>query len=206
MQQINHVVFDLGKVLVGFSYQQFLPLLRQHGATFKDIDDFAEQVALVRYELGQSSSTEFLQGINKLLSTPLPEAELHQHWCGIFSPIPQMLDLVRQLKSQRQIYLISNTGEIHWQYLCERFALKELFTDLFASFEVGIMKPAPEIYRLAEQRFGFKAEEAVFIDDRAENVAGALACGWQGIQHLSFGQTRAALLALEVNLPDDQDG
>jgi putative hydrolase of the HAD superfamily len=196
MQQINHIVFDLGKVLVNFSYQQFLPLLRQRGATFKDIDEFAEQVGLIEYELGRISTSEFLQGINALLSAPLPEAELRQHWCGIFTPIPQMLDLVRQLRSQLQVYLLSNTGEIHWQYLCDRFNLKELFTDAFGSFEVGHMKPAPEIYRLAEQRFGFKAEEVVFIDDRAENVAGAQACGWQGILHLSFGQTRDALVAL----------
>ena len=41
-------------------------------------------------------------------------------------------------------------------------------------------KPAPDIYRLALDRLGFRPEETVFIDDLAENVAGAEAAGLRG--------------------------
>ena len=43
------------------------------------------------------------------------------------------------------------------------------------------MKPDAAIYRLALSRFGLRAEEAVFIDDNAANVAGAEAIGLPAI-------------------------
>ncbi|WP_020676984.1 HAD family hydrolase [Geopsychrobacter electrodiphilus] len=199
MQQINHVVFDLGKVLVDFSYRQFLPLLRSRGAQIRDAEDFAERVNLIDYEHGRLSTGAFLRGINALLRAPLTEPELQLVWCGIFTPMPQMLHLARQLKSRLQVYILSNTGAIHWQYLCERFALMDMCKDAFPSCEVGHMKPAREIYTLAEKRFGFTPTEVVFIDDRLENVIGAQNCGWHGIQHQSYGQTCEALLELGVH-------
>jgi len=201
MSQIKHVVFDLGKVLVDFSYTQLFPLLRHHGAPIRDVEDFAVRARLVEYELGQISTKEFLQEINALLNHPLSENEFQSAWCGIFTPIPQMLSLARRLQTQFGVYIISNTSEMHWNYLRERFSLTELCLDSFASFEVGQMKPGAAIYAAAEKRFNFTAVEAVFIDDRPENVAGAKACGWQAIQHQSYGQTRDALIDLGLNLP-----
>ena len=197
---IGHLVFDLGKVLVHFSYSQLFPLLQKRGALFTDIEEFATRVGLIEYEHGRITTEEFLARLNGLLSAPLGRDEVEKAWCGIFTPLPQMLALLRRLRSQVRTYIISNTGEIHWQYLCERFDLDSLCDDAFPSCEVGRMKPAPEIYRLAEKRFGFRPEEAVFIDDRAENVEGAIACGWHGIHHQSYGQTRDALLELGIHL------
>lgn len=201
MPQIKHVVFDLGKVLIDFSYTQLFPLLRRQGAVIADVEDFAARVRLVDYEHGRISTAEFLLGVNRLLSRPLDPTEFRQAWCSIFTPIPQMLQLARQLQTRVGVYIISNTSEIHWHYLRERFLLADLCRDTFASFEVGHMKPAAAIYAAAEQRFGFTAAEAVFIDDRQENVVGAEACGWHAIQHLSYGQTRDALIALGLELP-----
>ncbi len=201
MLQIKHVVFDLGKVLVDFSYSQLIPMLRKRGALIHDIEDFALQVKLIDYEHGKITTSEFLNGINNLLSAPLDEASLRDAWCSLFTPMPQMLSLARQLNTKLDVYIISNTGEIHWNYLCERFSLLELCKGGFASFEVGHMKPAPEIYAAAEARFGFSPTEVVFIDDRQANVEGAIACGWQAIQHQSYGQTRDALIDLGLDLP-----
>ena len=196
MSTIRHLVFDLGKVLVHFSYSQLFPLLRRRGALFSDIDEFAERVGLIEYEHGRMTTPEFLDRLNGLLSAPLSLEELEQAWCGIFTPQPQMLALARRLRPQVKVHIISNTGEIHWQYLRERFALDDLCEGSFASCEVGHMKPTAEIYRIAEERFGFAPPQAVFIDDRAENVDGAKACGWHGIHHRSYGQTLEALAEL----------
>jgi putative hydrolase of the HAD superfamily len=201
MAQIKHVVFDLGKVLVDFSYSQLFPLLRRRGALISDVEDFASKVRLIDYEHGRISTDEFLRGINALLSAPLDAFELKNAWCAIFTPLPQMLNMARRLRAQVGVYIISNTGEIHWDYLRERFSLNDLCKDAFASCEVGHMKPVAAIYAAAETRFNFAPEEAVFIDDRKENVAGAKACGWQAIHHQSYGQTRDALINLGLDLP-----
>ena len=38
-----------------------------------------------------------------------------------------------------------------------------------------------EIYEAFTDKFGLRPEECLFIDDATNNVAGAIACGWQGI-------------------------
>lgn len=198
MPDIQHVVFDLGRVLVHFSYRQLFALLRRHGAMIDDAEIFAQQVDLIAYEHGRLSDAEFLARANALLTTPLNVDDLGAAWCEIFSPIPQMLQLMRRLRPAYRTYIISNTSGLHWQYLCERFALESLCDNCFPSCEVGHMKPAAEIYRLAEKRFGFAPQEAVFIDDRRENVDGAIACGWHGILHESYGETLERLHDMAV--------
>jgi putative hydrolase of the HAD superfamily len=47
------------------------------------------------------------------------------------------------------------------------------------SFELGFVKPQREIYEHAVTGLGVKPEEALFLDDRPENVDGALAAGLQ---------------------------
>ena len=60
-------------------------------------------------------------------------------------------------------------------------ALAERVGERFlVSYVFGMAKPAPDIYRLALDRLGFRPEETVFIDDLAENVAGAEAAGLRG--------------------------
>ena len=53
------------------------------------------------------------------------------------------------------------------------------FEHIIESSKAGIRKPDPRIYHLAAARFGYAPEAMLFIDDSADNVAGARACGWQ---------------------------
>jgi 2-haloacid dehalogenase len=61
------------------------------------------------------------------------------------------------------------------------------------------MKPDAGIYAEAERRFALEPPATVFIDDRADNIAGACARGWQGIVHRDHRGTVEALRRLEVH-------
>jgi len=61
--------------------------------------------------------------------------------------------------------------------------LKEIFDDVLISGQVGLRKPDPEIYLLAADRIGARAEDCVFVDDFNVNVEGAEAVGMTGILH-----------------------
>jgi putative hydrolase of the HAD superfamily len=54
------------------------------------------------------------------------------------------------------------------------------FDHVTFSYELGLVKPQPEIYRDAIEGLGVKPEEALFLDDRADNVEGARAVGMLG--------------------------
>jgi len=51
------------------------------------------------------------------------------------------------------------------------------FDQVTFSYELGAIKPEPEIYRHAIHGLGVEPAEALFLDDRPDNVAGARAAG-----------------------------
>jgi 2-haloacid dehalogenase len=59
--------------------------------------------------------------------------------------------------------------------------LFDRFREIVVSGAEKLVKPDAAIYRLALTRFGLAAEDAVFIDDNAANVAGAAAVGMHAI-------------------------
>ncbi len=196
MAKVSDVVFDVGRVLIDFSYDNFAATLRNQGAECDGPEDFLKHVDLVGYERGEIESEEFLRQVNALLSEPLPTDELKAAWNNLFTPIREMLAVAGTLKQQCGVYLLSNTSELHWQYLQEAFGLDKICHDRLASYEVGAMKPAPEIFSAACRRFDLNPKTTVFIDDLEENVAGAIDCGWHGIWHRSIKTSKTALQRL----------
>jgi putative hydrolase of the HAD superfamily len=53
------------------------------------------------------------------------------------------------------------------------------FDHVTMSFEVGLVKPQSGIYQHSVRALGVEPAEALFVDDRRENVDGALAAGLQ---------------------------
>ncbi len=193
---VKNVVFDVGRVLIDFNYDDLFALLSRHGAEISTEADFVTRVGLLEYEQGQLSSTCFLARLQGLLRQPLPEEELQAAWIGLFSPVPAMLELASELKSVCGVFLLSNTSELHWQHLQSAYALNACCHDLLASYEIGALKPEPAIYRTVEKRFGLVPATTLFIDDRQDNVAGAQACGWQGHWHRDRKETIVKLKQL----------
>jgi putative hydrolase of the HAD superfamily len=67
------------------------------------------------------------------------------------------------------------------------------FDALLASSEVGCMKPERAIFELTLARLGVEAGEALFVDDREANLAGAAAVGLQTF-HFTGDSSVAALI------------
>jgi HAD superfamily hydrolase (TIGR01509 family) len=196
MAMVDNVVFDVGRVLIDLQYGAFFDLLQSRGASIASVEDFIDRADLHRYEHGEMSSAEFLERVNGLLSEPLPPAELAAAWNDLFSPIQEMLDLAALLKAHCGVYLLSNTSELHWEHLARTFAFDRICHDRLASYQVGAMKPDPEIFSAACQHFGLRPERTVFIDDLEKNVRGAQACGWYGVWHREIAATKAELQQL----------
>ena len=190
---VKYIVFDLGKVLIDYRYDDFFALLCSRGVLVSEVEDFLIQTRLHDYEHGYIGCDDFLAGMNHLLARPLPQGRLMEAWNGLFTPIPEMLELARKVKSRYPVYLLSNIGKLHWEFLLATYELDACCHDRLASFEAGAMKPAADIYRAAQQRFALEPEHTLFIDDKAENISGARACGWQGFVHRDSVSTRDRL-------------
>ena len=104
-----------------------------------------------------------------------------------------LMDYIRQLQSQYRTGVISNAWN-HLDDLLIGWGIMDAFDVVIGSGDVGIMKPDPEIYRLALQGLDVQPQEAVFIDDFIKNIKGAQALG---IHTIHFQNKAQAVEELE---------
>jgi FMN phosphatase YigB (HAD superfamily) len=197
---IRNVVLDIGWVLVRLNYRPLIELLRQHGADVADRDTVMSRIALEEHECGRLPGAGLLQSIAALAPQPLSLAAVRARWVDMFEVVPDMMALAHRLSEHYRVYLLSNIGDLHWVQLSREFRMHALGHGALPSFLAGVMKPHAAIYAEAERRFALEPAATVFIDDRADNIAGARARGWQGIVHHDPAGTRAALAALGVGV------
>jgi epoxide hydrolase-like predicted phosphatase len=78
----------------------------------------------------------------------------------------------------------------------DRARLEELFDGVVISGDVGIRKPAPEIYLMGAEQVGLPADACVFVDDLPFNLEPAADLGMATVHHVQTDQTIEQLEAL----------
>ena len=91
--------------------------------------------------------------------------------------------------------LLSNAGPDYGSYF-RHGPLGDFFTACYVSGELGLLKPHPAIYRHVLDDLGITPAEAIFIDNREANVAGAEALGITGHVFTDADRLRAFLAGL----------
>src|SRR3546814_6436175 len=95
--------------------------------------------------------------------------------------------------------LFSSTNFIHEflpDFLKAEGEMFAHFRDVLVSGEVRLTKPDPTIYRLALERFDLRAETALFVDDRQDNVDSATTLGMRAHLFRDAASLRAGLRAV----------
>ncbi len=106
---------------------------------------------------------------------------------------------VKYLKSQGyQLYVLSNYSRYMLDRTKKEMPFLKYMDGTVFSCDVKQLKPEADIYQTLLDRFGLKAEECVFIDDRPVNCEGAQKAGIHTICFKSFKQAAAELEALGV--------
>lgn len=201
---VDFLYFDLGNVLVHFSYDlgcQRLAEWSPHSAEAIRQLTFGGSLQL-DFESGRIDAAGYAQGIREQISIKLPDSVILEMTSAIFWPNWEMLPLLAALqRSGQKLGILSNTCSAHWNFVTHRYRfLNDLFLWPILSYEVGAMKPDAEIYRVARQRADCPPERIFFVDDRPENVAAAREMGWQAVLFHSARSTAQSLRDLGVPL------
>jgi epoxide hydrolase-like predicted phosphatase len=107
------------------------------------------------------------------------------------APDQPMVEAVRRARDAGvRTGLISNSWGTR-RY--DRAQLAQLFDGIVISGEVGIRKPAPEIYAMGAERVGLEPRECVFVDDLPFNLGPAAELGMATVHHVAAEQTIAEL-------------
>jgi glucose-1-phosphatase len=200
---IRLIISDFGGVICSFDYRIFCERLAPR------IHQTADQVFAAAFgdrlredfETGKLSGREYHHMVMTRLEADVPFDEFYSMYGDIFTEIPATCDLLRRLRSQYPLYLLSDTNEIHFGYVRGTVTTLALFNEFIVSYQVGVLKPNPRIYQEALRRSGLPAQACVFVDDRPANVEGAARLGIHAVQFESPAQFASDLLHLGVVIP-----
>lgn len=117
---------------------------------------------------------------------------------------PAMLAWQMKLKERGlRTAILSNMGDTVLANIEREFKWLSRFDLLVWSYQLGIAKPDPAIYRFVLEKLGMPPEEVLFLDDKPVNIEAAHALGIQGIVFSTVDRLRADLIArgLDRELP-----
>ena len=99
--------------------------------------------------------------------------------------------------------IVSNMGDAVLDHMKREFDWLSRFDVLVWSYQVGMAKPDPAIYRYFLEKLGTQPQETLFIDDKPVNVEAANALGIKGLVFTTVEKLREDLIAsrLDSELP-----
>lgn len=191
---IAALAFDLGNVLVKVDHRRFCrSLAALTGRAPQEVYAAVFHTGLEPgYDTGRISSREFHCRVLDHFGLNLPFPRFQQIWTEIFDPLEDMEELVVRLAQRYPLYMLSNTNELHFQYIQEHFAsLLSHFRAFILSYRVGSRKPEPQIFQALIREAGLPPEQILYTDDREDFVAVARSHGlvaWRFIAPREFAE------------------
>ncbi|MDR3306388.1 MAG: HAD family phosphatase [Endomicrobium sp.] len=172
------IVFDLGNVIFRFDLMKFVKAYVQKIPNRK-IANFNELIPTYSefaysYEKGNISSFDFYDILAKRTEYSGTYNEFSFHWNNIFEPMPETIELIVMLAGKYKLAILSNTNELHFNYLKDRYPeVFALFNDFFLSYKMHLRKPEDKIYKKLISHYGILPSEIFFTDDMEENIKAA---------------------------------
>jgi putative hydrolase of the HAD superfamily len=153
-----------------------------------------------KLDQGTAGVTAYWRAIAGDTGAHWDEARVHELWAADLrswlSVNPAVINVLADLRAgNTPLALLSNAGPDYASYL-RHGPLGDLFSACYVSGELGLLKPHAEIYRHVLDDLRITPAQAVFIDNRESNVAGAEALGITGHVFTDAGRLRAFLGSL----------
>ena len=185
MKKIKSIIFDLGAVLLNISYQKTIEEFDKLG--IKNSSTFYSKKLQTNIfnllETGEISESDFIKEIQRHC-TEATDTQILYAWNAMILDLPlHRVELLKQLKKDFNLYLLSNTNSIHITEFENKIGSKQykefyqLFDKVYYSHKIGHRKPNAEAFQLIIEENNLIAEEILFIDDSPQHIEGAKKLG-----------------------------
>ena len=184
---IRNIVFDVGKVLIGWSPEVSMDMIGFSAeekqavmqALFRDRSIWNEE------DRGVKTREEMFD----FLVSMAPEIEdlirrFYENAVISVTPMEYTRGWITSLRAAGyRVYVLSNFGEYAQKRAVELGAINfmDLLDGYIYSYMIHEIKPDRAIYEALTDKYDLVASECVFIDDVDINVEGARAAGMQGL-------------------------
>ncbi|WP_374525318.1 HAD family hydrolase [Sphingopyxis sp.] len=193
------VIFDVGRVLFDWDLRYlFAKLIDDRG----ELEWFVTHVVTPEWHFQHDAGRPLAAMLPELKAEFPDRAPLIDAYAARFNetipgPMPGSLELVERLDAAGvPLFAITNFGREFWEGFRPTQPVFDRFRDILVSGIERLTKPDPAIYRLAIERFGIDPAGALFIDDVANNIAGAESVGIAGHQFVDAGTLERELVGL----------
>ena len=191
--QIKNIIFDLGAVIIPIDFNKTFQ-------AFSDLSNLSQEEIKQRYmastvfadfEKGIIGNYKFILEVRALLdlSAEISDQAIVNAWNALLLQIPaDRIERIQELSSRYRLFLLSNTNPIH---IAEVHGilhnntgidqLEKIFEKVWYSYDLGLIKPHTAIYETVLNQRKLNPVETVFLDDNADNVAGAKKVGIEAL-------------------------
>ena len=200
---IKNIVFDIGNVLITFQPKECLRAqvedegLREklHQAIFLS----PEWLLLDQGVISEKDAVHIFRDRCPEVKTII-SSSMHDLYEKLLHPIEENIAVLYELKKiGYHIYLLSNYQEKAFEFISERYRFPAYVDGMILSYEVNLLKPAPEIYQALLRRYHLLPSETVFIDDSINNILTAESLGIRGIHYKGHDALRMDLKQVLTN-------
>jgi|SRR3990167_5889238 len=177
---VKAIIFDLGGVVLTHTHEVTMNTLAKiFGVTkdkiqqaFLDIED--------GWVIGNITAEELAEKFKRKFKSKKSIEKIMQYWTAIYEEKTKvnedLLKLIDKLKEKHEVYLLTNTTDIHHNLNARRNIFNH-FDRVFASFIIGKRKPDRAFYLHVLKETKLHPKDTIFIDDREENLEAAKSLG-----------------------------
>ena len=184
MNEIRHIVFDIGKVLI--HYDPDIPFKR----LIPDAGErnwFFSNVCTSDWNIEQDRGRDW-QTAENLLIAEHPEQEkniraFRTHWHEMVShAYDESVAIMESFIAEgRDVTMLTNFASDTFRQAQDMFPFLKKPRGVTVSGDVKLIKPDPAIYHHHVRSFDLDPVYTLFIDDSAANIAAAKNAGWQAV-------------------------
>ena len=187
MTKIKNIIFDLGGVILNLDYSKTDKEFHKLGLNnFSKLYSKKKQSKIFDdFEKGRFSAEKFIFLIKQSENLKLKDSDFINAWNAMLLEIPkERMEFIKRLKKDYNIYLLSNTNEIHIKKFEADLRknnwlrdFQDCFDQVYYSSNMGMRKPDYDCFNKVLEDHNLKAHETLFIDDSLQHIEGAKKVG-----------------------------
>lgn len=198
--QYDLIVFDLGGVLIELTG---VPRMLEWTGGKMSVEElwrrWLRSPAVREFESGKLTVSEFGERIVVEFNMPIsPEQYLREFTLWPKGYFPGAQDLLEALSETYPLAVLSNTNELHYARFVQEMQILEYVSQCFFSYQIGLLKPDPEMFAYLIAQVGVAPERILFFDDNQLNVDGAAQAGIEAYRVYGVEETTHLLNTLEI--------
>ena len=202
--KIKTIIFDLGGVLVDWN-PEYVYLKEFNGDRIK-MRWFFDNICTSSWNEQQDRGKLMKEATKERVKLFPKYKRLIEMFYGrweemLKEEISGTVKILRDLKRNNyRLIALTNWSAETFPVAIKKYKFLKLFEGIVVSGKIKMLKPFKEIYGFTLEKYNLDPKECVFIDDRLDNIQGAVRCGINGIQFESPEKLINELKKLKVEI------